>query len=308
MIRFDEVGGSPSRKVASMPVSPISRPWRRFLRFSVRGLIVLVIVIGVWLGWMAQVVRSARMQRDAVVAIRNAGGVVSYNWEWNYGSDIPGGKPWAPSWLSDRIGVDYFGYVTTVSVASSAKRTDLVLAPVACLDRLQRLRVLAPKLSDDDMAHLQRLTNLSELNLARIQITDAGLLNLKGLTRLSVVDLSDTPVTDAGLAHLAGAYISVLGLNGTRITGSGLAHLKGLPNLSELNVPRTQITDADLSNLQGLTKLSVLNLARTQITDAGLSNLKGLTKLSVLNLVQTQVTDAGVKELQHALPNLTIYR
>jgi hypothetical protein len=45
--------------------------WRKFLRFSVRGLIVLVLVIGAALGWF---VRGARTQRDAVAAIERAGG------------------------------------------------------------------------------------------------------------------------------------------------------------------------------------------------------------------------------------------
>jgi hypothetical protein len=55
---------------------PVSRPWRRCLRFNVRGLIVVVLVIGVGLGW---VVRQAHGQRDAVAAILRAGGVVEYD-------------------------------------------------------------------------------------------------------------------------------------------------------------------------------------------------------------------------------------
>ena len=31
---------------------PVSRPWRRFLRLSVRGLIVLVLLIGAGFGWL----------------------------------------------------------------------------------------------------------------------------------------------------------------------------------------------------------------------------------------------------------------
>ena len=49
-----------------MSAVPVARPWRRFLRLSVRGLIVLVLVIGAGLGWL---VRSAHIQRDAVAAI-----------------------------------------------------------------------------------------------------------------------------------------------------------------------------------------------------------------------------------------------
>jgi hypothetical protein len=83
--------------------NPASRPWRRFLRFSVRGMIVLVLVIAGWLGWL---VRSARIQREAVAAIERFGGRVSYDWEWNNETSIPGRKPWAPIWLMDLIGVD----------------------------------------------------------------------------------------------------------------------------------------------------------------------------------------------------------
>ena len=100
-----------------MPAGPVSRPWRRFLRFSVRGLIVLVLVIGAGLGWL---VRSARIQREAVAAIKKAGGSVNYDWEWSNGKTIPEGKPWAPrgSWIV--IGVDYFGHVTAVWLAAAA--------------------------------------------------------------------------------------------------------------------------------------------------------------------------------------------
>ena len=34
---------------------PVSRPWRRFLRFSVRGMIVIVLLVGGWLGWMGAI-------------------------------------------------------------------------------------------------------------------------------------------------------------------------------------------------------------------------------------------------------------
>ncbi len=81
----------------------ILRSWPSYVRFSVRGLMVLVLVIGAGLGWL---VRSTRIQREAVAAIRDAGGSVKYGWERNNGCDIRGGKPWAPTWLVDLMGVD----------------------------------------------------------------------------------------------------------------------------------------------------------------------------------------------------------
>ena len=265
---------------------PISRPWRRFLRFSVRGLIVFVVVLGAGLGW---IVRQAHIQRDAVAAIRKAGGTVSNDWEWNYsmwkdGKSIRGGKPWAPRWLVDLIGTDFFGHVAVVDCRGASTATDATLAHVGPLNRLQWLTV------------------------NHASVSDAGLVHLKGLTNLSVLWLDDTQVTDVGLVHLTGlTSLSNLGLDGIHVTDAGLVHLKGLTNLSVLGLNRIQVTDAGLVHLKGLTNLSVLGLDGTQVTDAGLVHLKGLTRLSNLGLNGSQVTDAGMNELKRTLPGLTIH-
>ena len=52
---------------------PVSRPWRRFLRFSVRGMIVVVLVIGGWLGW---IVRSRSNSARCGGGDQEAGGIV----------------------------------------------------------------------------------------------------------------------------------------------------------------------------------------------------------------------------------------
>ena len=238
-----------------MPAEPVSLPWRRFLRFSVRGMIVLVLVIGGWLGW---IVRSARIQREAVAAIKSAGGAVWYNWEWRNGRKFPG-KPWAPEWLIGAIGVDYFGRVAGVRYSPYS-----------------RVR----------LADLKYLGDLSDLDLSFTDFTDDGLENLAGLTNLVTLNLEATQITDAGLIHLG------------RLTKLGTLYL-----------PDDRITDAGLPHLTGLAKLSRLGLLRdTQVTDSGLRHLKRIPNLASLDLRGTQVTGAGVKELQEALPGLTIER
>ena len=57
------------------PVLPKSS--RRWLRLSVRGLIVLVLILGGGLGW---VIRAARIQRDAVEDIERQGAGGVYEW------------------------------------------------------------------------------------------------------------------------------------------------------------------------------------------------------------------------------------
>jgi hypothetical protein len=50
---------------------------RRWVRLSLWGLVVGVLIIGAGLSWL---VRSARIQREAVAAIKKGGGDVIYLW------------------------------------------------------------------------------------------------------------------------------------------------------------------------------------------------------------------------------------
>jgi len=245
-----------------------------------RGLIVLVLVTGAWLGW---VTRSARIQREAVDAIESDRGMVFYDWELSQGKYSPGGRPWAPEWLVNLVGIEHFGHVIQVRFWG------------------------AWWLTDDVIVHVGRLTQLQELILTDSSVGDVGLAHLSGLTRLSSLDLRFTLVTDTGLVHLKRlTALESLDLSRNRITDAGLAHLKALRKLTTLKIGYTQVTDAGLVHLDGMSNLVYLDLESTPISDAGLARLKGLTKLLSLRLSHTHVTEAGIKELEQALPGLII--
>jgi internalin A len=297
----------------------ISHPWRKYLRFSVRGLIVVVFLIGAGLGW---IVRSARIQRDAVAAIRRHGGSVVYHGElWSWGVYYLDGKIIVPKWLLNNVGVDYFDDVYSVRLGQGGSAA--VLHDVGRLSRVQVLSLYGPFVTDAGLAELKGLTNLFGLDIGETdspgsaptkragaaRVTDAGLQYLNGQTNLLSLNLSGTLVNDAGLVHLKRLtkLVSIC-LDNTVITDAGLAQLKELTDLIFLHIHGTQITDAGLAHLAGLTKLRELGLGDTQITDACLVHLKGRTQLQELDLRGTQVTDAGVIELQRALPSLTISR
>ncbi len=286
------------------PAKSVARPQRTYLRVSIRTMIVLVLVIGAGLGWG---VRNARIQRDAVAAIKNAGGNVTYHWEWNNGKYVRAGRPWAPKWLVNLIGVDYFGHVTTVGFYQPTK--DAVIVQVAGLTGLQQLHLRGTSTSAAGLAHLKRLTSLSQLAIQSTPVTDAGLVNLTGLTNLSELYLDETGVTGAELMHLRKfTKLSYLSLWGNQLSDAGLAHLEGLTNLTTLSLSYTPVTDAGLVHLKRLPRLSKLDLGGTKVSDAGLPHLKAMTKLTDLHLFLTHVTKAGVQELQQALPGLTIER
>ncbi len=91
---------------------PVSRPRRRFLRLSVRGLIIVVLVIGVGLAWL---VRSARIKRQAVAAIERAGGAAGYESKLYRGHfpRVTRAEKWR-NWAANLIGIEYFDDVTYV--------------------------------------------------------------------------------------------------------------------------------------------------------------------------------------------------
>ena len=115
---------------------------------------------GAGLGW---VVRSVHDQRDAVAAIVRAGGSVEYDWQWRTGLSTPGGRPPAPRWLVDLIGVDFFGHVTYVRLTGT--NTDVAMAAVGRLINVEKIDLFGPSITDAGMVHLTGLHKLSNLNL-----------------------------------------------------------------------------------------------------------------------------------------------
>ena len=171
------------------------KSWQRRLRISVRGLAVLVLVIGGLLGWA---VRSARIQRDAVTAVLHAGGSVQSRCTLN-GLWINNGTYWMPRWLVDRIGVDYFVRIEAVYLQPA---TDANLVQVGQLGWLRKLRLSGSSVTDKGLRAIETLTELRTLELAGASITDDGLKSLEALTELRVLSLGYTKIGDEGLMHL----------------------------------------------------------------------------------------------------------
>ena len=92
-------------------------PKIRWKTISLRGLLLLILAIALWLGWIVQ---KARQQREAVAALQKFGGFVHYDWEFvdgpvkvprgnslwmpSWGKLTPGRKPWAPDWMRRALG------------------------------------------------------------------------------------------------------------------------------------------------------------------------------------------------------------
>jgi hypothetical protein len=113
--------------------------------------------------------------------------------------------------------------------------------------------------TDDDLAHLQKLPDLEGIYLRKCKITDKGLEKLAELTKMKFLYLNDTSVTDKGLESLKKmSKLEALSLMGTQVTDEGLVHLKGLTALRTLEIKGSKVTDAGVNELKkSLPKLVV---------------------------------------------------
>src|SRR5687768_8422684 len=103
---------------------------RRFLRFSLRGLLVLVAVCSVWLGIAFH---RAREQSQAVAAIQASGGFVYYDYHIVDDAPEPSLTSTVPGWLLENLGIDFFHDVVDVTFDEKTSEDDL--AVLECLPK-----------------------------------------------------------------------------------------------------------------------------------------------------------------------------
>src|SRR5215213_1536680 len=102
----------------SDPVATVTPPLPRRrgfgLRFSLRGLLIVITILCVSLAWRLQ---RAKLQKEAVQAIREASGWVYYDYQQYDPKTCQFDKnatPWEPEWLQTQMGIDFFHDVEAV--------------------------------------------------------------------------------------------------------------------------------------------------------------------------------------------------
>ncbi len=200
------------------------QPKNRRLRFSLRTMLVVVTVACVFL---ASKVRQAERQREAVAWVKETGGEVCYDFEFDdardsighstiFGRFIPRAEAPGPKWLRETIGLDYFATVVFVVLG------DVEVCDISSITSLQAVSFLSVDFGGTDLTPLAKMANLEWLMLSGRSINDLSpmgtLTKLKGLslccpsardlsplanlTELQDLDLRGTPATDVEVAEL----------------------------------------------------------------------------------------------------------
>jgi hypothetical protein len=220
---------------------------------------VLVLVVGGGLGWW---IHRARVQREAVVAIRRAGGEVAYSWEWSNGAPVvPRPKPPWPGWLRRILGPDFLDTVTFV-------------------------RLYGPQFGDDELRAACRFPWLEDLSVVQTSATDDAAEGIRYLTNLRSLDFRLNPgITRRTLPHIAAlrelrTLTLSFNLFPEPVRDEDMAFLRRLTKLERLNLYSADLDDAWVAYLEGLANLESLQLTETSMTARGLDHLKGFSNLT----------------------------
>jgi hypothetical protein len=309
----------------------------RWKTISVRGLLLLILVIGLWLGFVAN---KAREQREAVAALQEFGGFVHYDWEFTngpvkvprgntlwkptWGKFTPGGRPWAPDGMRRAFGDEYFQSIVHVSLyvdiekqIASAKwvnmgTADNALRKLATQASVRTLQIGGNQVRDENLVYVGKLTGLEELSIMwGAAVSDKGLAHLSGLKRLRILHLDHSKMTDAGLEAIGKlTNLEDLWLGGAGFSDRGLEHLKGLTRLRGLSFGegkrKQPITDAGLDYVMNMKQLEDLDVHTWQLGDEGIAKLRALPNLKVVRLYLSDDQQPRRDKLERLLPGVKI--
>jgi internalin A len=265
--------------------------WRP--KFSLRTLLAVTAICGLFFGWIGSTWVRVNHQRRIVARFQALGCNISYDYQED-GNDQPPG--WNPlRWV---FGDDVDSFVTGITASdSSHKLTENDLAILHELPELQDVLLFDAQIRDQGVAQIARIRRLRDLLLSDVNISANGMAPLESCYHLVSFGLYETAVTDdllEGIGKLA--TIENLSLGRIRVTATGVGHLRHLDHLKSLNAYEDlSIDDHWLANIAGLKNLEVLRLYSTGIRGEGIKYLKGLVKLRVLNLNGTPTTDLAMK-------------
>jgi hypothetical protein len=255
---------------------------RRWLRFSLKTIFVLVTLYCIWL---AVIALRAHKQHRAVKRIQELHGAIAFAFELDAdGNWKQNPQPFVTAWIRNALGEDYFRRVAIINFDEGSDPTD------------------------DDLRVLENLADVQQLTLTnRKKITDAGLSHLAGLKHLNVLVLNGTSVRGPGLRYLRGLQqMEGLAFSSTPLADDGLEHLAALTKLQWLHLNDTRVTDEGLRRLAGMKCLEDIQLVNTAVTDAGLKHVESLHRLKRILLRGTKTTHEGRAALQKALPNCRV--
>lgn len=181
---------------------------RRWLQFSLRGLLALMVAVALGLGWIANERRKVWLENRAVAEIERLGG----------GTARKSCDPCDP-WRERVYGVHYGEPVEWVFLPSWTPPVGY--RSLEFLRALKNSSLIGATHTDDLVSVFLKHRELEELDLSGSDITDAGALRLAELPHLKRLKLDHTVITDRTLDAWADRPFSDVSIRNTNVTRAG---------------------------------------------------------------------------------------
>ena len=301
-------------KLTTSTSAPTSRKRRLPVRFGLRSIGILILLVAVVLGYSKQRIDAVESEKKALEELRETFVVFSCVYDFNFDTKlnkkIDGPKPnlESLSWFSRLFGKDYDSRVARISIEVDPSHlpTAEMLRPLTQLRSLsisgwemESLDFLAhvPAIEHLDVfngkgpTNIETLKQLHDLRTLKIQIVDNAtpfdevFSNKSRLESLSIYFLKNI----AALAPLRNAP----SLSDLTIANSQIENLKGIENLQQLTSLSLPSNDhlVEIRGIEAIPKLEHFSLFHTKNVN-DLAPIGEITNLKTLNLTGSTVADS----------------
>lgn len=285
-----------------------TKPRRRWLRFSIRALLVLVTLICILLGWLGREIYQHHQRRAMFSRIEVSGGDVFADLDaFHYGPTLTFSEQLLTWWYGSEV---YLLQIDTVQLRDGNQ--DVLLSDLAALHTVETLTLENVAITDETVRVLQQMKSLKDLNIISHTITPGELSRLAAIPTFHDLRLGLDAANNANLAVVKPlASLSSLVLIEGPLTDEGLRSLQGTPNLAAIQlIFLSKITPDGIQELATLSKLESLELNSLPNSNANWKAVGQITSLKSLRVVGTGIDpfQASQKELSYlnTLTNLEV--
>ncbi|MGV3605743.1 MAG: sterol desaturase family protein [Planctomycetaceae bacterium] len=312
----DPKDNGPAGKADEKSTAEKKRPRRKWFQFSLRTLLLMMLVFGCGLGWFTAKRRQAQQAWKRISDAEKLNIVLSAA-DDNHTT----GHIWHEgTWLEERLGIALpspLGFAE-VYISRNLKPvfqelakfpeltgiwleveylTDEQLETFADEKRLTTFQIAWSPLRGTGLSNLAGNDSLEQLRLLHCEnLTDEAIYSIPKLPSLTQLKIENCPLTGVSLGHLATACpkLETLILNEVPLTLEGLQEIGTIHSLKSLTLDESGVTSDGLGYLDDLTQLQEISFYGAFINDLGLEHLSKHPHLEHLPLQKTAITDAGM--------------